>query len=120
MSSSTSLKNNNFPRRARIRSPLEFERILKQGARRTGQHFIVMTATETEDLARLGLVASRRAGNAPQRNRAKRLVREWFRARRGSMTRPLVVIIRSGACQLTLGEATQQLDRLVTQRTAAK
>jgi ribonuclease P protein component len=47
---------------------------------------------------RLGITASRRVGNAAQRNRAKRLVREAFRMERSSWpeSADVVVIVRQG------------------------
>jgi ribonuclease P protein component len=48
--------------------------------------------------ARLGVVASRKAGNAVQRNRGKRHVREWFRrlGTRAPKGTDVVVILRAG------------------------
>jgi ribonuclease P protein component len=40
---------------------------------------VLRVARSDADTARLGISASRRLGNAPQRNRIKRLVREVFR-----------------------------------------
>jgi ribonuclease P protein component len=49
-----------------------------------------------------------------QRNRVKRAVREWFRARRQELAGDLdvVVIARSGAVGLRAGEARIELTRL--------
>jgi ribonuclease P protein component len=53
----------------------------------------------------LGITASRRVGNAVQRNRAKRLVREAFRAVRSTWPQvDVVVIVRQGLGHRTLGD----------------
>ncbi len=66
-----------FPRTARLRTPDDFERVRREGCscRRDG----VVVACRPGRVRRLGLVVSKRAGNAPQRNRIKRVVREYFR-----------------------------------------
>ena len=45
-------------------------------------------------LSRLGIVASRRVGNAIRRNRAKRLVRELFRKNKIALGLDVVVLTR--------------------------
>jgi ribonuclease P protein component len=60
---------------------------------------------------RLGVVASRKVGNAVARNRGKRCVREWFRrSRRRWEALDVVVILRQGAPDLAAGEAQRELD----------
>lgn len=46
------------------------------------RHFVLLCYLRRDaEQARLGVVASRKLGNAVHRNRAKRRVREWFRTR---------------------------------------
>jgi ribonuclease P protein component len=74
---------------------------------------LVVHRREDTDGARLGLVASRKVGNAVQRNRAKRLVREWFRHgwRQLPNDLDLVVILRRGAHERSAAELCDELDK---------
>lgn len=62
---------------------------------------------------RLGLTVSRRVGNAVQRNRVKRAVREWFRLWRWELEESidLVVIARPGAARLSGRQVAEALCR---------
>jgi ribonuclease P protein component len=63
---------------------------------------------------RLGITVSRKVGGAVTRNRVKRRVREWFRARRGSLGGGLdwVVIARAPAAGLAREATEDELLRL--------
>ena len=86
-----------FPPEARVRRSADFLRAKAVGIRVRTPHFVLVLAPlepGTVDAGpRLGVVASRRIGNAVTRNRAKRLVREAFRATRDLFNPRLSLIV---------------------------
>jgi ribonuclease P protein component len=68
-----------FTRSQRVRRRREFQRVFDEGFRVSSRYFTLLVASGTKPPARLGIVASRKLGNAVARNRAKRLIREVFR-----------------------------------------
>jgi ribonuclease P protein component len=63
----------------RIRRRAEFQRVFDTGQRVHGRFMTVLVAPNQAGTARLGIVASKKLGDAVHRNRAKRLIRELFR-----------------------------------------
>ena len=95
-----------IPKEFRIKNSKEFSSIRSLGLRRVMPYFITQLkfaeskkpATDTVSLTRLGIIASRRVGNAVQRNRGKRIIRRLFYKHRSLMPSgsQLVVILRLG------------------------
>lgn len=71
--------NEKFRPEVRIRRGPELIRILSKGKKRQTPYFTLHFFPNDKSRTRLGVIASRRAGNAVSRNRAKRLLREAFR-----------------------------------------
>jgi ribonuclease P protein component len=69
-----------FPASRRVRSSSDFERLLREGQRRSQSGFVVYFKRREEGPARLGLLVTRRHSRlAVERNRLKRCIREAFR-----------------------------------------
>jgi ribonuclease P protein component len=86
-----------FKKEQRVRKRAEFQDIQGNGRRVFTRNFVLMLlareASEERPSARLGVTVSRRVGNAVQRNRAKRLIREAFRATRDLWDPDLDVVV---------------------------
>jgi ribonuclease P protein component len=68
-----------FPRRLRMARRADFNRAMHQGVHGVDARLTMWLSANGLTHPRLGLVVGRKHGNAPQRNRIKRLLREAFR-----------------------------------------
>ena len=95
-----------IPKEFRIKNSNEFSSIRSVGLRRVMPCFITQlkvaesheAGAESMLLTRLGVIASRRVGNAVVRNRGKRIIRRLFYKHRSLLPKgsQLVVVLRSG------------------------
>ena len=110
-----------FSKAARLRHRQEFLRAQAQGKRFHTRHFGVTLAPMAEGHPRLGLVATRRMGKAVQRNRVKRLLREFFRRHQtGLPAFDLVIMAKKGASALGYYQVEEELGRLLFSRARQK
>jgi ribonuclease P protein component len=82
-----------FAKARRVRRRGEFQRVFDLSHRLKGRFFTVLVAPNEAGTTRLGIVASRKLGNAVQRNRAKRLIRQIFRLTQGLPSAPAVDVV---------------------------
>ena len=86
-----------FTKARRVRRRGEFQRVFDLSVRAKGQYLTVLVAPNEAGTTRLGIVASRKLGDAVRRNRAKRLIRQIFRQTQSLPAQPgldVVVIPR--------------------------
>jgi ribonuclease P protein component len=97
-----------FGRDRRIRKRAEFLRVQSNAQRASTPHFVLLVAaqpaSEPKGPSRLGVVVTKKIGNAVARNRVKRLCRECFRVWPDLVPDgiDLVVIAKAGAPELGL------------------
>jgi ribonuclease P protein component len=101
-----------FGKDRRLLKRREYLRVQRQSRGMAGRHVTLLAFLRADaDPARLGVTASRKVGNAVERNRARRRVREWFRRHEPLPSGvDLVVILRSGAADVPFGELCTDLD----------
>lgn len=75
----------------------------QQGERVRGRYLTLFARPNGLDQNRLGIIATRRLGGAVARNRAKRLMRELFRHRKGAGGVDIVALLRPGFQNVPFG-----------------
>ncbi|HNZ48242.1 MAG TPA: ribonuclease P protein component [Candidatus Hydrogenedentes bacterium] len=99
-----------FLRTQRLTARHEYDLVFSKGEKLWGRSYICYVLLDPSREARLGLVVSRKVGNAVVRNRVKRRLREFFRLNyfRLQPGMQLVIIARaSGACQSSVACASE-------------
>ena len=107
-----------FPRCSRLKNGGEFSRARAQGQRLVCGCLIANVLPRPEGLAsRLGVVTSKRIGNAVARSRARRLLRETFRLHQNDFQRPvdLVLVARNSIAGMKLADVERDFIKALRQ-----
>lgn len=107
---------NTFLKTHRVLKRGEYKAIMRYGLRYSTAHFILFINKNNKDHHRLGIVASRKTGNAVTRNRAKRVIREYFRKFYKQMIKnephDLVFLCKKEIENISLKKVYDQMEKL--------
>ena len=70
-----------FPKKVRLLKRAQFLALSKQGEKVHTDSFLAIVLKGTAQNNRIGITISKKVGNAVERNRIKRIIREYFRAK---------------------------------------
>lgn len=92
-----------FGKEERITKRQDYLRIYAQGKRVYSKNFTIIICPNQTDIRRLGITVGKKVGNAVERNRVKRLLREFFRLNKSRLLPSLdiVIIAKKGILPLT-------------------
>jgi ribonuclease P protein component len=82
-----------LPLRERIRKKKDFIILYRKGNRYRAKYFNLIYLSNTLAYSRVGVVASRKVGNAVTRNRAKRWMRELYRRNKDLFAYPIDLLM---------------------------
>lgn len=103
-----------YPGFCRLRKSWEYRLVRKMGCKFNTPHFVLLALGNNTNIPRLGITVSRKVGNAVQRNRLKRIIREFFRVRKHlyPALRDYSIIAKRGTARLSSSEINRELDKI--------
>ena len=120
------MKHFALPKADLLRKPGQYQEIYRQGKRIRGESLTIIHRANTTGRYRLG-ISAHGFKKASQRNRIKRIIREYFRLNREQLAarfnrdkknqaRDLIFAVRRGFAPATPGEIADYLDILLGKR----
>lgn len=97
-----------FAKWEKIRKKREFSEVVSHGERLHSPHFVIYVRPNQH--RRLGITVSHHVGNAVQRNRVKRLLREFFRLNKQKLPYcDMLIVAKEGAPLLKYQQVYEEL-----------
>jgi len=104
-----------FTKADRILKRRDYVALSKSGRRVQNEHFIAYFAPNSHTGSRIGITVTKKVGPAVKRNRIKRLVREYFRLNRHSLSGKwdINIIAKRHIADLSSEKAFRSLQNIV-------
>jgi len=105
-----------FPKKVRLLKRAQFLTLSKQGEKVHTDCFLAIVLKGTGHNNRVGITISKKIGNAVERNRIKRIIREYFRHNKENISGPndMNIIAKKGMTTLSNRQIIEKLDKLFT------
>ncbi|MBW2561133.1 MAG: ribonuclease P protein component [Deltaproteobacteria bacterium] len=112
------MKKESFGKKERVRKRGQYLNIYRRGGRVHSTNFIVILSPNPSGEKRLGVAVSKKVGNAAQRNRIKRLIREFFRLNKDGLpdSKDMVIIAKQDVSSLKYQDVCLELADLVRKK----
>jgi ribonuclease P protein component len=109
------MKSFTLPKEERVLKRKDFLRRSLKVKKMVFPHFLVFIKPNTLGKTRLGLTVGKNRGGAVQRNRIKRLLREFFRRSKDKFppSRDIIIIALKGSDPLTYRQVFEELTPLL-------
>lgn len=105
-----------LPKNVRLLKRAQFLTLSEHGKKVHTDGFIAIVLKGTAQNNRIGITVSKKVGNAVERNRIKRIIREYFRHNKENISGPrdINIIARKGLATLSNELMIEKLDKLFT------
>jgi ribonuclease P protein component len=105
-----------FSKYERILNRKDFVNLNRCGKRHHTAHFTVILRENGLGITRLGITVSKKTGNAVQRNKVKRRIREFFRRHKDDFPKQndVLIVAKKDACKLDFRQVKEELGDFFT------
>ncbi len=102
-----------FSKEDRLLRRAEYLAATRKGRRYSTRYFLVFLRSNRKDRSRLGIVVSKKVGQAVKRNHLKRRLREFFRLHKPLFpsSADIVIVAKKGIPSITYKAVCEDLDR---------